>query len=68
MEISLLQIVVALLLLDSITIVAISFFGRRWYLETFAPLTRWFPPAKGWSLYYLVLAIFIAWLVFAVGV
>ncbi len=67
MELSVIHIVAALLLLDSIAFMLISFFGRRWYLDTFAPITRWFPPAKGWALYYFALTLFIAWLGWVVG-
>lgn len=60
MELSLIHIVIGLLLLDSVFAVVIAFVGQRWYLDTFAPIARWFPPAKGWAILYLVLTVLMA--------
>ena len=51
-----------LLLLDSLTANVVAFFGKRWYVHHFRLFSRWFPITKGWSIYYLVLVLWIGYL------
>lgn len=57
-----LELILLLLFIDSLGAVLVSWCGPKWYLRTFAPISRWFPPAKGWALYYLVLVVLFAFL------
>jgi len=52
-------IVFYLLLIDSTSSVLVSFFGEQWYIKHFRIFSRFFPPAKGWSLYYLALVLWV---------
>lgn len=54
MELSLLEIIFILFLLDAIGAVWVAWCGRRWFIHNFGVISRWFPPAKGWALYYFV--------------
>lgn len=56
-----------LLLLDSIMASLVSLLGRRWYMHHFRLISRLFPLAKGWALYYFVLVLWIGWLTYAAG-
>ena len=50
-------IVFYLLLIDAISCNFLVLFGSGWYLHHFRTISRWFPPAEGWALYYLVLVL-----------
>ncbi|HEC93918.1 MAG TPA: hypothetical protein ENI56_00910 [Candidatus Kaiserbacteria bacterium] len=52
-------IIFYLLVIDSVSINIIALFGERWYLKHFRIFSRWFPPAEGWALYYLILVLWI---------
>lgn len=58
-----LQIIFYLLLLDALIANFIAFFGRDWYIIHFRTLSRIFPPAKGWTVYYLILVLLIGYIV-----
>ncbi len=47
------KIIFYLLLIDSIGCNLVVWFGNKWYTKHFRWLSRFFPPAKGWALYYL---------------
>ncbi len=53
-----------LLLADSISCNLMVVFGAKWYIQHFRVFSRWFPPAKGWALYYLILVLWIGFLLF----
>lgn len=52
-------IVYALLLIDSIGAILMSWFGQKWWIQAFGPLAKYFPPAKGWALLYFILVLII---------
>ena len=56
-----------LLCIDSIAANFVAMFGQKWYLKHFRLVSRVFPPAKGWALYYLLLVLFIGWLALQAG-
>lgn len=64
MEISVLKIIFWILLVDSIGANIVSWTGNKWYRENFKLISRWFPPAKGWTILYLVLVLYIGYLVY----
>jgi hypothetical protein len=51
-------------LIDSIGAIILSFVGPAWWPKYFAPLAKWFPAAKGWSLVYLAAVLLVGYLVF----
>jgi predicted small integral membrane protein len=51
-----LEILYALLVVDSLGAVTVAWFGRRWFLEYARVPAKFFPPAKGWAVLYFVLA------------
>lgn len=52
------------LLIDSIGANLVVWFGNKWYTRHFRWLSRFFPPARGWALYYLILVLWIGFLVY----
>ncbi len=52
-------IIFYLLVIDSVSANVIVLFGEKWYLKHFRIFSRWFPPAEGWALYYLLLVLWI---------
>ncbi len=61
------KIVFFLLLVDSIGANLVAWIGEEWYTKHFRWLSRYFPPAEGWALYYLILVLWIGTLVFRVN-
>jgi len=60
-------IIFYLLCVDSIGANLVAMFGQKWYLKHFRLISRIFPPAKGWALYYLILTLLIGWLTMKAG-
>ncbi len=60
-------IIFYLLLTDSVSAVLVVFFGEQWYNRHFRIFSRFFPPAKGWALYYLVLVLWAGSLLFRIN-
>lgn len=60
-------IISIILLIDSIGAVFMSWFGSNWYLHHARIFSRYFPIAKGWTLLYFVLMLWIASLVNKLG-
>ncbi|MDR3572172.1 MAG: hypothetical protein P4L81_08400 [Candidatus Pacebacteria bacterium] len=56
-----------LLCIDSIAANMVAMFGQKWYFKHFRLVSRVFPPAPGWALYYLVLVLWIGWLSLRAG-
>ena len=56
------QIVFFILLIDSVGAVLVAFLGKKWWMQCAGPLGKYFPAAKGWALYYLILVLFIGYL------
>lgn len=52
----------ALLLIDSIGAMLLAWFGRKWWYNTTGSFAKYFPPAKGWTVYYFVLVLVIGYL------
>lgn len=50
------QIFALLLVLDSIGAVWMTWCGQRWFIHHMGVLAKYLPPAKGWALWYLILA------------
>jgi hypothetical protein len=55
------------LLVDAIAANLVVRFGSQWYVRHFRTISRWFPPAEGWALYYLVLVLWIGSLLYRAG-
>jgi len=64
MEISVVEIIFYILLIDSIGANLVAWFDGKWYAKNFRIFSRWFPATKGWTAYYLILVLFIGWLTF----
>ncbi|MBG0800748.1 hypothetical protein IYW40_04465 [Methylocystis sp. H4A] len=60
-------IVFYILLIDAISANLMSHFGREWYVRHFRTISRWFPPAEGWALYYLALVLWVGSLLYRTG-
>lgn len=56
-----------LLLIDSLSANLIVWFGEVWYIKHFRIFSRFFPPAKGWALYYLILVLWVGSLLYRSG-
>lgn len=67
MTISFEAIIFLLLLIDSVGSVSIAFFGEQWYTKHFSVTSRYFPAAKGWTVYYLVLVLWAGSLLYRAG-
>ena len=61
------EIVFYLLLVDAIGCNLVTWFDQRWYTKHFRLFSRVFPPARGWSAYYLLLVLWIGWLLYSQG-
>lgn len=55
-----------ILLIDSIGANLVAWFGigEKWYLKNLRIISRYFPPSRGWTTYYLILVILIGLLIF----
>lgn len=60
-------IIFYILLADAISANVMVHFGRDWYLRSFRTISRWFPPAEGWALYYLALVLWVGSLLYRTG-
>lgn len=60
-------IIFYILLIDAFGANLVVYFGSKWYVQHFRTLSRWFPPAEGWALYYLVLILWVGSLLYRVG-
>jgi hypothetical protein len=60
-------IVFYILLIDAIGANLVVLFGSEWYMRHFRTISRWFPPAEGWALYYLVLVLWVGSLMYRAG-
>ena len=56
-----------LLLIDAIGANWVAHFGGAWYAQNFQALARWFPPARGWTAYYLALVLWVGSLLYRAG-
>ena len=61
------SIIFYLLLIDAVSCNLLVIFGSNWYARHFRVVSRWFPPAKGWALYYLVLVLWIGSFLYRAG-
>ncbi|MCA9353693.1 hypothetical protein KC842_02370 [Candidatus Nomurabacteria bacterium] len=59
---SITTIIFIVLLVDAISANIVFYFGRNWYIRHFRIFSRFFPPEKGWSMWYLVLVLYIGYL------
>lgn len=60
-------IIFYIILIDAISANLLVLFGKGWYLEHFRVFSRWFPPAEGWALYYLILVLWVGSLLYRIG-
>lgn len=61
------SIIFYLLVLDSVSCNLIVLLGPKWYTKHFRTISRFFPPAEGWAIYYLVLVLWIGALIYQGG-
>lgn len=65
MDLSFQAIIFYVLLIDSIGANLMSFGGgRQWYQRNFRLISRYFPATKGWTVYYLILVLWMGYLTF----
>ena len=55
-------IIYLLFLLDSLGVILMSWFGKKWWQTYAGPVAVYFPPAKGWALLYFILILIIGYL------
>jgi hypothetical protein len=60
-------IIFYILLIDAIGANVVAHFGRQWYVQHFRTMSRWFPLAEGWAIYYLVLILWVGSLLYRAG-
>ena len=60
-------IIFYLLLIDAVGCNLLVLFGSGWYGRHFRIFSRWFPPAEGWAIYYLILVLWIGSLLYRAG-
>jgi len=58
------KIIFWLLLVDSLIVNYIAWSKCEAYFSTFALFRRYFPITKGWTIWYLVLSLFIGYLIY----
>ena len=61
-------IIFYILLIDAISANLMVQFGSEWYVRHFRTISRWFPPAEGWALYYLALVLWVGSLLYSAGI
>lgn len=64
---SLEAIIFYFLLIDSVGCNLVVWFGAQWYTKHLNVFGRFFPPAKGWATYYLVLVLWLGWIMYGQG-
>tara|TARA_B100000508_G_scaffold92650_2_gene72331 strand:- start:3549 stop:3749 length:201 start_codon:yes stop_codon:yes gene_type:complete len=62
MEFDWMFILYTVLLVDSMVALFMSWFGQKWWIHAIGPLSKHFPPAKGWAVLYFVLVLIIGYL------
>jgi len=63
---TILQIIFWLLLIDSLIANYISWFGNKEYFNKFKFFGRFMPITKGWTIWYLILVLFIGYIIYFV--
>jgi len=58
------QIIFWVLLIDSLTAVYIAWFGNKDYFNKFTFFKRYIPITRGWTVWYIVLVLFIGYLIY----
>jgi len=58
------KIIFVLLLIDAIGANLVAWCEEKWYTKHFRWFTKFFPAAKGWALYYLILVLWIGFLIY----
>ena len=64
MEFTIEEILWCLIFIDSIFANLIVWFFPNWYEKKFENMSKYFPVSKGWSLWYLVLVLWIGYALF----
>ena len=62
MELNWVVIIYTLLLIDSMGAILVSWFGQKWWMDFVGPMSKYFPPAKGWAVVYFILVLVIGYL------
>lgn len=60
-------IIYYLLFIDAVSCNLLVLFGPEWYSRHFRTVSRWFPPAEGWALYYLILILWVGSFLYRAG-
>jgi len=61
-------LVFIILLIDSLAANAVVWLGgQKWYAHTFKTFSRWFPLAKGWTTWYLILVLWMGYMLWRSG-
>lgn len=56
-----------LVLVDAVSANILVWFGSAWYTKHLRIFSRWFPPARGWALYYLILVLWVGSILYRAG-
>lgn len=62
------EILFYLLVIDSVGANAVAWFDGKWYTKHFKIFSRWFPVAKGWTAWYLVLVLWLGYAFYRLGI
>jgi len=54
-----LEIISILFVIDSLGALWFAWYGKRWYMHHMGVMAKYLPPAKGWAVWYFLLACFI---------
>ncbi|MGD9541436.1 hypothetical protein [Methylocystis sp.] len=60
-------IIFYVIFIDAISANLLVLFGSEWHVRHFRTLSRWFPAAEGWALYYLALVLWVGSLLYRAG-
>lgn len=60
-------IIFYILLIDAISANIVAISGSGWYAKYLRTFSRWFPMAKGWAIYYLILVLWVGTLLYRMG-
>ena len=67
MEFTLEEILWYLVFIDSVFTNVIIWFLPKWYEKKFKNVSKYFPAGKGWSLWYLILVLWIGYALLRLG-
>jgi hypothetical protein len=64
MNLTFIEIIFWLLLVDSVLANVVAWGFEAWYIKNCRLFSRWFPIGRGWTAYYFILVLWIGYLTF----